>query len=88
MKRRPTVSSQDIRTTLAVVRALKTYTPTDLMEIVRTDPGISVHKFCEQYLAGLDVRCSRGTPRAYAAVYQRIHRARKKLGLIPAQDSR
>ena len=84
-RRRVTVSSKDIVATLAVMRALKSYTPTQLMEIVRADPDITVHQFCERHLAGLDVRCYGGTQRAYASIYQRIHRARRKIGLFPVK---
>jgi len=79
------VSTRDLATSRAIRGALAKFSPPRVLEIVHRDPQITVHQFCRQYLAGLDVLCSGGTRRAYAAVYQRIHKARKKLGVFPAK---
>jgi hypothetical protein len=46
-------------------------------------PNASVHDVCRDLLGGLDVKAYGGTRRAYAAVYDRLLRAKRALGLAP-----
>jgi len=75
------VSRHDLVTSRAITGALAKFPAPSILTIVQRDPGITVHRFCELYLAGVEIRCYGGTERAYYKIWQRLHRARKKLGL-------
>jgi hypothetical protein len=87
-RRLRTVSRKDVTTTLAVMGALRTISPTRILGIVQASPEITVVEFCESYLAGLRPKCYGGTRRAYSAVYSRLWRARRRLDLLPAGSPR
>ena len=75
------VGHQNLVVAHAVSGALEQFSPARFVEIVRGNPEITIHQFCKEYLAEIEVRCCGGTQRAYYKIWSRLHRARKKLGL-------
>ena len=77
------VTRAELRLTRTVMRAIRTVSLARLAEYVRRNPAATVHHVCRDFLGGLDVRDYGGTHRAYAAVYNRLKRARQEAGLRP-----
>lgn len=73
------MTPDDVTLTLAVKDALLKFPSTRVVEIVRTNPEITVNQFCKLHLAGIDLRCYGGTRRAYFMVWRRLQGARRQL---------
>lgn len=81
------ISEAGLARNQAVRLAIRKVSVCRFLEYVRANPSASVHDVCRDLLAGLDVKDYEPTQRAYAAVYSRIWRARRLLG-IPAPGRR
>jgi len=77
------VRPQDLSRVRAIKGALASFPAPRILEIVRQNPEIDVHQFCNSYLMGIDIKCYGGTRRAYQSLSERLLRARRKLGLAP-----
>lgn len=75
------VSEEDLRLTRAVRQGIRGISLTDLGAYLATNPNGTVHDVCRDLLGGLAIKSTGGTSRAYMAVYHRLRRARKRLGL-------
>jgi hypothetical protein len=83
VEREERVTPADHRLTLAILGAVRALGKLELRAYVLDNPGASVHDVCRDLLGGIELKCSGGTHRGYAAVYNKLRRARGRLESPP-----